>query len=319
MRKATRPDLFNLYLQLPSNELVWELDRVGQGIAGSKNNQQSPADDPVPGLSAGNQREQQQALATSETRRLRLIVEYDGSDYAGFQWQTNAPTIQAELEKAIARITQEAVRVTGAGRTDAGVHALGQVAHFDTTTRLDEATLLRALNAVLPPAIAIRSIERVPANFHARFSARSRHYRYTIYNAPVRSPLAARFAALIIGPLDADRMQTAANLALGTHNFAAFATGPVANPVRTIQELTVTRENHFIKLDFHLDAGFAHLIRRLTGSLIQVGSGRLTQEEFAAILASADPSRGAPPAPPQGLCLIAVAYDPELRRRPVAG
>lgn len=246
----------------------------------------------------------------ADSRRLRLIVEYDGTDYAGFQWQTNAPTIQAELEKALARITQETVRVTGAGRTDAGVHALGQVAHFDTTTRLDEATLLRALNAVLPPAIAIRHIEPVPASFHARFSARSRHYRYTIYNAPVRSPLAARFAALITEPLDVERMQAAAHLATGTHNFAAFATGPVDNPVRTIHQLTITRDNHYVTLDFHLDAGFAHLIRRLTGSLIQVGSGRLTQDEFAAILASADPSRGAPPAPPQGLCLIAVSYDP---------
>ena len=170
-----------------------------------------------------------------DVQRVKAIVEYDGTAYKGFQIQPCDPTVQAALEAGLGSVTHEAIRVHGAGRTDAGVHAKGQVVHFDTVWRHGLATLQRAWNANLPSDIAVRELEAVPADFHARFSARSREYRYSIYRGDVPSPLAARFSYHVVASLDLDAMAEAACSLDGQHDFAAFGRSPSGtNTVRTV-------------------------------------------------------------------------------------
>jgi len=240
----------------------------------------------------------------------RATVEYDGTDYYGFQVQADRPTIQGAIEKALAECAGEPVRIIGAGRTDAGVHALGQVIGFRLRWRHSLADLQRALNARLPPDIVIRELARAPEDFHPRFSARSRVYRYTVLNQPRRSPLARRFAHHVAEPLNLSAMNEAAALLLGRHDFATFGNPPQGeNTVREVLEAAWTREGNYCY--FHIEANaFLHrMVRTLVSAMLLVGQGQMRGEDFAALLAARDRSLAPPPVPACGLCLLEVKYE----------
>jgi tRNA pseudouridine38-40 synthase len=242
------------------------------------------------------------------TRRLLAIIEYDGTDFKGFQVQKRRRTVQGEMEKALRQITGEKIRVTGAGRTDTGVHAAGLGAHFDTAWGKPLPVLHRALNAVLPTDIAIRQLAETPPDFSARFSARSRAYRYTILNQAVRSPLAERYALLVSQQLDADAMETAAQYLIGQHDFGAFGTPPQGdNTVREVYAAQVHRDGARLLIDLKANAFLYRMVRRIVGTLLLVGQGRLSPIGFCQVLEKK--RRAGESVPPHGLCLIAVEYD----------
>jgi tRNA pseudouridine38-40 synthase len=254
---------------------------------------------------------------------LAALVEYDGSRFKGFQRQSaeKGPTVQGSIESAIQRIAGEAISIEAAGRTDSGVHASGQVFHFHTSARHDAATWRRALNALLPEDVAIRAVCVVPEDFRARRSALARRYRYRLFRDPVRSPLRERFAWRVPGHLEVAAMDAAAASLLGEHDFASFgtsprdqrATGERGHTVRTVLEARcqpIAADE--IACDFTANAFLAGMVRRLVGTLVLVGQGRLAQAEFRAILAARDRAHPGTPAPPQGLCLVGVVYSPGL-------
>lgn len=241
--------------------------------------------------------------------RLRAVIAYDGTDYGGFQRQANAPTVQAALEAALAQVTQETINILAAGRTDAGVHAVGQVIAFDTAWRHGVGDLQRALNAVLPPDIAVQEMDEAAPDFHPRYDARSRRYRYTLYNAPVRSPLARRYSLHVAVPLDVAAMQRAAQSLVGEHDFAAFGQPPQGEvAVRRVLTAEWGGEPPWLTFDIEANAFLYRMVRSIVGTLFQVGRGEMSVEEFAAVLASCDRSRAGPTAPPYGLCLMEVKY-----------
>ncbi len=234
---------------------------------------------------------------------------YDGTRYAGFQVQPNAPTVQGELEKALATICGEAVRIAGAGRTDAGVHATGQVISFRSATELDPATLRRGVNALLPADIATWDVEEAGEDFHARFSATGRAYEYRIRCAPQRDPLERHREHWVSQALDVDAMERATAALVGRHDFAAFATGaPTQRTERTVRQATWDREES-LRLVIEADGFLRGMVRAIVGTLLWVGTGHTPAERVAAIVASRDRAQAGPSAPAAGLCLIAVRYD----------
>ena len=239
--------------------------------------------------------------------RLLAIIEYDGTDFEGFQIQARKRTVQGELERALRQITGEKIRVIGAGRTDTGVHATGQGAHFDTTWNRPPEILQRAMNAVLPNDIAIRTLVRVQDDFSARYSAQSRTYRYTILNQAIRSPLAQRYALIVPEPLDVDAMDAAARCLIGKQDFGAFGTPPRGeNTVREVYRVQVTREGTRVLIEIEANAFLYRMVRRVVGTLLLVGKGALSIEQFCEVLVKK--RRAGQSVPPQGLCLIAVNY-----------
>jgi tRNA pseudouridine38-40 synthase len=237
------------------------------------------------------------------------VVEYDGTDYLGFQVQAQGATIQGEIECALAAVTQEWGRIIGAGRTDAGVHAQGQVITFSTTWRHPVGELHRALNAVLPKGIAVRELGAVAKSFHPRFDAVSREYCYTILNQPLRSPLARRFAHHLPRPLDVASMNEAAGALVGSHDFASFGRAPQGdNTVREVYQARWTLEEPFVCFDVVANAFLYRMVRSLVGTLLLVGTGELPPDGFEEILRSADRSMASQVAPAHGLCLIKVNY-----------
>lgn len=243
-------------------------------------------------------------------RRIALLLEYDGTAYGGSQLQRNAPSIQGELEAAIARLTGETVRTAFAGRTDAGVHATGQVAAFTTGARHDTATFVRGLNALLPPDIAVRAATQAPPGFDPRRQATARLYRYTIWNAPERSPLRRQCTWHVRTPLDEGAMAREAAALVGGHDVASFgaALRPGRSTHRWITRAEVERRGPLVTLAIEATAFLPHQVRRTAGALVEIGSGRLPRGTFAAWLA--DPRTGAagPAAPAHGLCLVRVTY-----------
>jgi len=238
-------------------------------------------------------------------------VQYDGSEYAGFQSQRGGRTIQDELESGLAAVIGSPVRVTAAGRTDAGVHARGQVVHLRAAWAHSLGDLRRAWNANLPADIAIRALAPVPPGFHARFSARSRAYRYQIDNQPVRSPLLDRYAWHVSWPLDVARMAEAMAGLVGRHDLASFGRAPQGcNTVRTVLAARCWAEGQLVRLEVEADAFLQHMMRRVTATLVAVGLGRLAPGEFGAIIGARNPALAEGLAPPHGLCLMAVRYDP---------
>lgn len=241
-------------------------------------------------------------------RRLALVVEYDGSRHGGSQFQKNAPSIQGELETALRKLTGERLRVAFAGRTDAGVHAKGQVAAFSTTSALETEVFVRGLNAWLPVEIAIRHATEVDDGFDPRRHARSRTYQYTIYNAAVRSPLWRSHAWHVPEPLDSTAMQHGAVGLLGEHDFAAFSRNEGVRTLRRIRRLEVARRGPLIVLELEANAFLRQQVRRTTGALVQVGTGRTEAAAFRDLLRRAEPASAGPVAPPHGLCLLRVSY-----------
>jgi tRNA pseudouridine38-40 synthase len=241
--------------------------------------------------------------------RVRAVVAYDGTDYQGFQRQKNGPSVQEVLERALEQVTGERVTVLAAGRTDTGVHAEGQVIAFDTEWKHPLTALLRALNAALPPDVAVRELAPAPPEFHPRYDAVSRYYRYTIYNHPIRSPLVRRTSFHIARPLDVAAMQSAADLLIGEHDFAAFGTPPKGeNTVRRVFRAEWRSEWPWLYFDIEADAFLYRMVRTLVGTMVRVGLGRISVEDFGRTLETRDRRSAGPAAPPHGLCLVAVRY-----------
>lgn len=242
--------------------------------------------------------------------RYRAIVEYDGTDFAGFQRQAQGRTVQAVLEEALRRMGWLGRSLLAAGRTDAGVHAAGQVIAFDLDWAHGTDALVRALNANLPQDVAATAAAVSAPGFHPRFDAKARRYRYTINNAPVRSALRARYTWHVRTRLDIPAMQSASRHVLGTHDFAAFGTDPDegGNTVRTVSLAAWSASGDEIYFDIQAEAFLYRMVRRLVGALRQVGAGEMTAEAFGALLATRDRSQCPALAPPQGLCLMEVLY-----------
>jgi len=243
--------------------------------------------------------------------RYRMTVEYDGGPFVGFQAQADAPTIQGEIERAITAFSGESVRVQGAGRTDAGVHAAGQVIHVDLEKDWRPEVVMNALNAHLIPApISILSAELADADFHARFSATGRRYLYRILARPGPPALERGRVWHVKAPLDADAMARAVQALVGRHDFTTFrdAACQARSPVKSLDEAWVDRAGEDIRVTFAARSFLHRQVRSMVGSLVEVGRGRWTPADLAAALAAADRSACGPVAPAQGLCLMAVDY-----------
>ncbi len=242
---------------------------------------------------------------------LLAVLEYDGTDFVGFQRQKRGRSVQQELEQALAEFGDQPVHIVGGGRTDAGVHATGQTASFRMEWRRDLETLQRALNAKLPHDLAVRALREVPEDFSARFSARSRTYRYTVLNQLVRSPLQARHALWESVPLNVARMREAAKRLTGKRDFGAFGTAPRGdNTVREVVRADVWDDGEKVRFEFEANAFLYRMVRRMVGTLLQVGRGELGLVEFQAVIERK--RRAGDSAPPQGLTLIQVKYDLEF-------
>lgn len=244
--------------------------------------------------------------------KFKTVVEYDGTNYHGWQLQPNSPTIQGEIEKALEHIFHTRIVVYGAGRTDAGVHASGQVAHLIACWNHPTQNLKRALNALLPDDICITDISIAVDDFHARHSAVSKTYQYQIVNKDVRSPLRRLYNWEMSQPLDLSKLQEASDLLVGVHDFATFGTPTSGTPstVREIFEAVWGKTDGDATLTFTIrGSGFLRfMVRGLVGTLVRVGSGRISVHDFGKILESSDRSKCGPTAPPQGLRLVSVQY-----------
>lgn len=243
-------------------------------------------------------------------RRIHLTVEYDGTDYAGWQRQSNAMTVQEQLERAVKRLTGETVCVSGASRTDAGVHALGQSAHFDTESRIPADKFSFALNTLLPPDIRVVRSEEVSAEFHSRFSGHGKRYRYLIHAAPHAGALDRRTHAHVIYPLDVEKMRREALDLVGTHDFAAFAASGsvVKDTVRTIYRVEVSQRGSEICLIVEGSGFLYNMVRIIAGTLIGVGSGKLAPGAFRRAIESGSRLDLGVTAPAHGLTLMEVFY-----------
>ena len=237
------------------------------------------------------------------------VIEYDGTEYHGFQLQAEGRTIQGEVERALAKVTRKETRIVGAGRTDAGVHAVGQVISFVPHWKHFLPELQRAMNALLPEDIVVHQVALVADDFHPRFNAVSREYRYTILNQPFRSPLAQRFAYHYLKPLDVEAMDRAARCLMGSHDFASFGRAPQGeNTVRRVYQAECTRRDQFIYCDIVANAFLYRMVRNIVGTLLLVGIGELSPRGFEEILQAKDRRRGGSTAPAHGLCLMRVNY-----------
>lgn len=241
---------------------------------------------------------------------IKLTLEYDGAHYHGWQIQPRLTTVQGTVENALRRLTGKPVRITGAGRTDAGVHAFGQVAHFTPPVRFDSDTWTRGLNAHLPDDIAVRSAEEVPASFHARFSAKRKTYAYFVYNHPRRSPLHRRTAWHVFQPLDLSKMRKASRLLIGRRDFTSLcaAAGEAEDRIVDLEKIDLRKEGDRIRITFQAPRFLQYMVRNLVGLLVEVGRGRRAASEVPEILEGRDRRLAGPTAPPQGLFLVKIEY-----------
>lgn len=239
-------------------------------------------------------------------------VEYDGSAFNGWQSQPDGRTVQDALEAALSTVAAEPVRARCAGRTDAGVHALCQVVHFDTTAERPDTAWVRGVNANLPATVAVRWAQPVNEDFHARFSAQGRRYRYVLLNRPQRPALWSRYAGWHHVALDAEAMQQASQLWLGEHDFSAFraAECQAKSPVKTLYRADVQRQGDWLIFDFHASAFLHHMVRNLVGTLVYVGKGAHPPAWAAEVLASRSRDVAAPTFSAAGLYFAGVDYDP---------
>ncbi len=242
--------------------------------------------------------------------QIKLTIEYDGTGYSGWQIQTGQDSIQARLEAVLERIFSQPVRVRGSGRTDAGVHALGQVAAVTLPRPFDRADLVRAMNAMLPPDIVVLEAEEVPDAFDARRNARSRVYQYRVLNQDSPSAFEYRYSWLIREPLALDRMNVAAALFLGEHDFAAFRTlgTEVKSTVRRVLESEWTREGPWLLYRVEATSFLRHMVRTMVAAMVEAGRGKLEPSFITQLLENRDRAMAPAAAPPQGLFLIEVRY-----------
>jgi tRNA pseudouridine38-40 synthase len=250
-----------------------------------------------------------------ETTKILLVMEYDGSHYHGFQWQDDQPSVQGELEKALTKLTGERRRVMSASRTDAGVHARGQVVSFRTGSALETDNFVSGLNHYLPADIAVRAAYRIDDSFNVRREAVSREYSYYILNSSTRSPLREGFAYQVSGELDIEAMNRACQLLVGEHDFASFAGRNGANVKSTVRHVfraEVTRDGELVVFNIEANSFLLHQVRNTVGVLIRVGLGKMTPDEFNSILEARELALAGPTAPACGLCLERVNYPAPL-------
>jgi tRNA pseudouridine38-40 synthase len=242
------------------------------------------------------------------TRVIKITLEYDGTAYAGWQLQPEVATVQGVVEEALAKVLKEPTRLHGAGRTDAGVHAAGQVAHFETTSTMTPLEFERALNALLPDDVRVVAAEEAPPGFHARYSARARTYRYAV--SFVDSVFTRRHAPYVAGPLDVAAMRRAAALLAGEHDFAAFGnlSDDYETTVRRVTEIRLAETLNGLEFYLTANAFLYKMVRNVVGTLLRVGRGELAEEEVGRLLAARDRAAVGPPAPPEGLTLLRVVY-----------
>ncbi len=242
-------------------------------------------------------------------RNIRIILAYDGTAYHGWQIQDGVPTVQGILRGALYKITGEQVNLVGSGRTDAGTHVRGLVANFITYSLIPPARLSRALNSILPRDIRVLSARRVPAAFHARFSAHSKVYRYQVYRGPVLLPHLAREYYHYPYAIDVSVMRRAARRFVGEHDFASFAAGtPQKNTVRRIFRCELKHKGHRLILTVEGNGFLHHMVRNMAGTLLEVGRGRMSLEEFKRLFKSRDRTLAGFTAPAHGLILLRVRY-----------
>ena len=244
-------------------------------------------------------------------QRWALGVEYDGRDFVGWQRQKDGRSVQAELEKALGFVAGHPVELQCAGRTDAGVHATGQVIHLDTTARREARNWLLGGNARLPESISLQWARAVPFTFHARFSARGRKYRYLIANQPMRPAIQAAGLAWWRHSLDAQRMHEAAQSFLGTHDFSSLraAACQAKSAIKTVHAISVTRQGRYVILDVHANAFLHHMVRNIAGVLLPIGQGRRDAGWVREVLEARDRRASGITAPAGGLYLVGVDYD----------
>ncbi|WP_287368745.1 tRNA pseudouridine(38-40) synthase TruA [Thauera sp.] len=245
-------------------------------------------------------------------RRIAIGVEYAGDAFCGWQSQAHGQTVQDVLERALSEIAAERVRLHCAGRTDTGVHASAQVAHFDTSARRPLSAWVRGVNALLPSAVVVRWAVEVDEAFHARFLATERQYRYILHNAPTRPAMLAGRVGWFHQVLDEQRMAEAVACLVGTHDFSSFrAAGCQAKtPIRVMHEARVARQGEYLLFDFRANGFLHHMIRNLVGALVYVGKGRYPVEWMNELLQARDRVRAAPTFSPDGLYLCGVSYPP---------
>jgi tRNA pseudouridine38-40 synthase len=244
--------------------------------------------------------------------RIALGLEYDGSGFCGWQSQAGGGAVQDALEAALAMVADAPIRVVCAGRTDAGVHALEQVVHFDTEAARPDSAWVRGVNSHLPASVAVRWAQPVPVEFHARFSARGRRYRYVLLNRGQRPGLMAKRVGWFHRPLEAAAMQAAAGLLLGEHDFSAFRAVEcqAKSPVKTLRRADVARHGDLLVFDFEASAFLHHMVRNILGALVYVGKGAHPPAWLGEILAGRDRARAAPTFEACGLYFAGVDYDP---------
>jgi tRNA pseudouridine38-40 synthase len=242
--------------------------------------------------------------------RYVIGLEYDGSAFLGWQVQRQEPTVQACVEKALSRVADHEVRVTCCGRTDTGVHALGQLAHFDSIAARSERSWILGLNSHLPAGISVLWIRAVDDEFHARFSAFARSYRYLILNRWIRPALSAGKVSWCRAPLDADKMHQAGQSLLGEHDFTSFRASAcqARHAIREVHELSVRREGDRVVLDVTANGFLYHMVRNIAGSLIQIGQGDQPASWMKELLEARDRSKAAPTAAPDGLYFVGARY-----------
>ncbi|MDD5439797.1 MAG: tRNA pseudouridine(38-40) synthase TruA [Candidatus Omnitrophica bacterium] len=243
-------------------------------------------------------------------RTIKLTIAYDGTDYCGWQRQENGLSVQEVLEKKLRKILGEKITVTGSGRTDSGVHARAQIAHFKTTKEMPLRNIYRALIAHMPADIAVIRVAQAGAGFDAQRDARQKKYRYTIYNDQVMSPFLRRYALHIPYRLDVNKMNAAARYLAGRHDFASFqnAHSSAKTSVRTIQKITVRKKGAAITVDVAADGFLYNMVRSIAGTLIEVGRGKIAPDDVLDILNKKDRACAGPTVPPHGLALMRVYY-----------
>jgi tRNA pseudouridine38-40 synthase len=264
-------------------------------------------------LSAQRPAKQLEVLGDTGTKtRLALVIEYDGGRYAGSQWQPAIPTIQSEIEKALALLTGESIRITLAGRTDAGVHARGQVVAFDTGSALSERAFVSGMNHYLPADIAVKTARQVEIGFDPRHHASMREYEYLILNTATRSPLWNGRAYRVAGDLNIDAMNQACQTILGEHDFASFASTVECDGCTTVRHMyqaSVRRDGKMVIVRMVASAFLLHQVRNTVGALLRIGQGKMTLQVFQGIINACEFGLAGPTAPSYGLYLNSVYYD----------
>lgn len=248
-----------------------------------------------------------------KTYNYKILVAYDGTKYSGWQIQPNATSIQSKIEDAVKIILKKHTRVIGSGRTDAGVHALGQVANFRVSEQVDLYRFLRSINSILPKDIRVKHIEDAPLDFHAQYSATGKIYHYRICLEKVQSPFLRLYTYHLHDKIDIHLLKEASRLFVGTHDFTSFANEAHAgsaqkNPVRTLQRLDIVMEEEGLRLEFEANGFLYKMVRNIVGTLLEVASGKRKIEEILHIMDAKDRKKAGKAAPPQGLCLIKVHY-----------